>query len=227
MTTKNTNPYIPSRLRWASGITAMFLILFAFLIVYSPPIRSSQEFDGTGNIIKNTITQAEIDIPFVTVFVGGLSLLLFAINGLLISKLSAAGVSAETIAVTQENVEETLSAVEKLNSNEQVNLEKENLQLLDIPVNTIAIDKGNYAVYKLDEIPVSVITDALSATWPQNISKPDNLSTFEFATRKTGQGNNPWILKFRNKLPVVVQYGGRGNKRRPTIGAGAHESSDR
>jgi len=54
---------------------------------------------------------------------------------------------------------------------------------------------------------MSVLTDAL-LKWPPDIKKPDDLSAFEFATRKTGKGNHPWTIKFKGRKAIIVSYGG-------------------
>ncbi len=219
MDKSSPNLYIPMGLRWLSGIVAIILIFSSFWLVYSPPVRAIQELDSTGKIIKTTTNQADINIPFVTIFVGGLSLLLFAVNGLLISKVAAGNLSAETIN-PREKARQFLETPEQNRSEAPVEIKKSAPEPSDIPSNIVTTKDGEFAVYKLDELPSGIIADAL-LSWPDSISKPDDLSTFEFATRKTGKGNHPWTLKFKGKQAIVVSYGGQAKKSKATVSATA------
>jgi len=87
--------------------------------------------------------------------------------------------------------------------------DKESPEPSEVPTGYLDAEDGRYAVYKLNELPISVITDAL-ASWPEGDNKPEDLSSFEFATRKTGKGNHPWTIKFKGKKAVIVSYGGYG-----------------
>ena len=72
------------------------------------------------------------------------------------------------------------------------------------------------SVFELKDVPLRVISDALN-NWPANNPLPNNLAEFEFATRKQGKGNHPWILKFNGCKPVTISYGGRA-KTGSTVG---------
>jgi hypothetical protein len=75
------------------------------------------------------------------------------------------------------------------------------------PTATVEANNEAYAIYELINIPSQVIQDALD-NWPPGHNKPTTLADFEYASRKKGQGNHSWQLKFRGVPAVIVSYGG-------------------
>jgi hypothetical protein len=75
---------------------------------------------------------------------------------------------------------------------------------------------GRLPVYPLVAIPLRVLI-SLFVEWPFRPEElPKDLSEFEFALRKMGKGNHPWIIKFKNiEQPIVVSLGGGGIRVRP------------
>jgi hypothetical protein len=74
---------------------------------------------------------------------------------------------------------------------------------------------ADYGVYEIAALPEDVIKDLLN-NWPSEAGAKPTSYDFEWALRKRGPGNLPWIIKFRGRRTVRVSYGGQG-KRAPTV----------
>jgi hypothetical protein len=67
-----------------------------------------------------------------------------------------------------------------------------------------------YPVYKLEAVPVRLLRD-LFDRWPDKAGKlPKDFSSFQYALRKSKQGNHPWILQFSERPPLALSYGRGG-----------------
>lgn len=203
------NHELQKGLRWLSGIIGISIIFAAFTLLFFPPERASRELDGSNIVVKVVLETADVTTPFLLIFLAGFALLVFAINGFRFAKISAAGVSAEApdTAAAAKGYYEAPS--EDRPKTEVTVEDKESPEPSEVPTGYLEAEDGKYAVYRLNELPTSVILDAL-ALWPPGDTEPGDLSGFEFATRKTGKGNHPWTLKFKGKKAVVVSYGGQG-----------------
>lgn len=77
------------------------------------------------------------------------------------------------------------------------------------PQGSVIISGEAEAVYPVAAVPTRIL-NAVLGNWPfGDIARPNDLSTFEFAIRKTGRGNHPWIVKFRDAPAIRVSYGGK------------------
>jgi hypothetical protein len=144
-------------------------------------------------------------------------LLLYAINGLRVVRFSAGKVSLDTL--SDEEANRTVSQVKSIDPSAELPIEPK----LPPPETTaspeiVQTEKGKFERYQLSEVPPPVIQAAL-ADWPEDNLPPKDWTDFMFALRKTGRGNHPWIIKFRDRMPVVVSYGGQG-KEKPTVTKG-------
>jgi len=209
------NQKLPNWLRYLSALIGIAIIVGAFALLFCPPEKASRELDGTNTVVKVVLQTADVTTPFLVVFLAGFALLVFAINGLRFAKISAAGVSAEAPDAATAARGYYQAPSEDRQKTEVTVQGKESPEPSELPTGYLEAEDGKYAVYKLNELPTSVITDALTS-WPQGYTKPEYLSSFEFATRKTGKGNHPWTLKFKGQKAVVVSYGGQG-KVIPTV----------
>lgn len=207
-TPAHPNQDLPTWLRWLSSLLGVGLSIGSLVMLYCPPEKASRELDGKGTVIKVLLESTDVTTPFLSIFLAGVALVVFGINGIRFAKITAAGVSAEAPDATAAATNYYKAPSEDRPQTEVQVAEKESPDPTDVPAGYLeAEDGGKYAVYKLNEVPSSVITDAL-ASWPTEDSKPEDLSGFEFATRKTGKGNHPWTLKFKGKKAVIVSYGG-------------------
>jgi hypothetical protein len=193
-----------------SGYVAAGLVFFVAIIVWAnPPVQAITEYSSKGDIVGVTERELDATTPFTILLVGALIIVGYVINGLRFSRVSAAGVSAEAKDAAKA-AEDYYSESEGEREEEAVSIEdKESPEASEDPVEYVQHDDGKYAVYPLEAVPVTVIGDALS-NWPEDVDKPDDLSSFEFATRKTGKGNHPWTIKFKGRKAVAVSYGGYG-----------------
>lgn len=208
-TSQPHNQELPGWLRWLSALIGIALSIGAFALLFCPPEKASRELDSKNNVVKIVLETIDVTTPFLAIFLAGFALLVFAINGLRFAKISAAGVSAEApdAAAAAKGYYDAPS--DERPKAEVTVQDKESPEPSEVPTGYLEAEDGRYAVYKLNELPTSVISDALAA-WPEGDTKPEDLGSFEFATRKTGKGNHPWTLKFKGKKAVVVSYGGYG-----------------
>lgn len=189
------------------GVSGVLIVL-AFIVLYCPPSRSTVETNQNGTVIKTLEEMQDPTMPFLALFLGGLTVLAFTLNGLRFSKVSAGGVTAES-AKAGKAAQEFYETPKEERAEEEVTVpDKDSPEPSESPISTTEQVDGRYAVYLLEAVPASVIGDAL-ANWP-DANKPDDLSSFEFATRKTGKGNHPWTIKFKGKKAITVSYGGQG-----------------
>ena len=203
------NQELPNRLRCLSAVIGTAIIAGAIVLLFRPPERASRELDDTNTVVKVVLETADVTTPFLVVFLAGFALLVFAINGLRFAKISAAGVSAEAPDAATAAKGYYQAPSEDRPKTEVTVQDKDSPEPSEVPTDYLEAEDGKYAVYKLNELPTTVITDAL-ASWPEGDTKPEDLSGFEFATRKAGKGNHPWTLKFKGKKAIVVSYGGQG-----------------
>jgi hypothetical protein len=200
------------------GLGGALLLAMALGILFCPPTKGTTTYDDSGAIKTRVIETIDASVPFVSLLIAGLGLLIFGINGLRITKVSAGDYSAEAGSVRKKAEEFHLAAEEQRPESPVAVPDKDSPEPSDVPIATVKSKEGDVAIYSLSEVPTAVIADAL-AHWPENEPKPDDLSSFEFASRATGKGNHPWVLKFKGKKAVVVTYGGHA-KRTPTVAAG-------
>lgn len=206
---------LSGRQRCAGALLGLTLIGAAFLLLYWPPDAIERELNSGGALARMIYRSVDVTTPFIAVFAAGFAILIFALNGLRFAKISAGGVSAEAANTTAAASSFYRADVGDRPESKVTVSEKTSPEPKEVPTGYLEAPDGRYAVYKLSELPSSVVTDAL-AYWPQDEAKPDDLSSLEFATRRTGRGNHPWTLKFKGKKAVVVSYGGQG-KSDPTV----------
>ncbi|WP_280570759.1 hypothetical protein [Chromohalobacter sp. 296-RDG] len=200
---------LTSKQRFWGVVAASALILIGFLVWYFPPIHSLVERGPDGKAINTIYEQVDGTTPFSILVIGGLILLGFVLNGLRFTKITAGSVSAEA-KDAGEAAEDYYESTGGERDEEEVSVEdKESPEPSESPITYVEHDDGRYSVYSLTAVPVSVLGDSLSK-WPEDVPKPDDLSAFEFATRKTGKGNHPWTIKFKGRKALTVSYGGHG-----------------
>ena len=185
---------------------------------YRPPQKVLVERDGHWRVVKASFEAADTTLLSAVLVIGGLVLVLYAINGYKIIRFSAGGFSAEADNAKERAQNFYKSEAGNTNS-KTVEATREAPQPTEPPVGTINENGDELAVYELKDVPLSVISDAISA-WPNEDGTPRSTADFEFATRKKGRGNNPWTIKFQGKPAVTVSYGGQG-KPGATVGPGA------
>ena len=201
---------MPRRDRLITSLFAAVLLICGAILTIKPPIRHTKEQVGNQEARRIT-TPAETSTLSVTLILAGVATAVLAINGLKITKLSVAPVSAEATG-PGDKAEAFYSAKEQL---VMVNVHVDDAeqgapQPTESPVRILPTVGGGVEVYGLTEIPPSVLRDAL-AHWPATVLFPTDMSDFEFATRPTGKGNHAWTIRFKDKDAVMVSYGGRAS----------------
>lgn len=193
-------------LRFVSCILALMLGVGAIAVVCYPPIRIDTDRDASGHVIKQSESPANMTTPFTVVFTAACGLLLYAINGYRITKLSAAGVvavAAPTAGDRAQNYYSTESpdaamATDAVNS--------------DSPAPHRHTEPGDHhprrvvVGVQLTDVPFSVIAAAIRR-WPAETQSPASFGGFEFATRRQGSGSHPWIVKFNGCPPIKIPFG--------------------
>lgn len=195
-------------LRFICGTSAVALAVGAIVVLCTPPIRVLTERDASGVVFKTSESSADMTTPFTVVFVAASGFLLYVINGYRITKLAAAGVEAVAAPSAAERADKyvtTESPDAAVATNE---VQNESPEPTEAPSKVVTANGDSYSVFELSDIPFTVIADAIG-NWPDEAPKPNNLADFEFAMRKHGKGNHPWIIKFNGSPPVKVSYGGR------------------
>jgi len=200
---------LPTAARVCGGVIAALLVSLAFVVLYFPPTNLLVEYDSDGEMARKVSEDISTNTPFFVLLISGAILGAFVINGLKVSKIAAGNFGAETRGA-EEAAENFYKAPQEERTQDTVKADNdESPEASEQPVSYIDHDGSRYAVYSLDAVPARVIRDAL-VNWPSDSSIPDNLSLFEFATRKMGKGNHPWTIKFKGKKAVTVSYGGYG-----------------
>ena len=195
-------------LRFVSSILALMLGVGAIAVVCYPPIRIDTDRDASGHVIKQFESPANMTTPFTVVFTAACGLLLYAINGYRITKLSAAGVvavAAPTAGDRAQNYYSTESpdaamATDAVNSDSPAPTAT--------PSRVITTHGESWSVYELTDVPFSVIAAAIRR-WPAQTQSPASFGGFEFATRRQGSGSHPWIVKFNGCPPIKIPFGNR------------------
>lgn len=207
------------KLHWAArlvcGLLGAALIAGAGLLMYKPPLHETISRDSKDFQVTRVSEPMELGSAVVAILFGGLGVLLFALNGYRFSKFSAGGVSAESDAVAQSAAKDLAKPNDETTPIKIDKGAEPDPQPTQPAVGSVVAEDGEYAVYQLSDVPVKVVTHALSALTAQKTA-PDTLSDFEYASRKKGKGNHAWRLKFRGKPPIVVTYGGQA-KSLPTV----------
>jgi hypothetical protein len=192
---------LPVTLRWLCGSAGLMLVICSGLIFMRPPLRQTSELNGVGIRQKTVESHAEVNNVCIVVFLAGVIVFVFGVNGRIVTRVAAGDYSAESNPTKQA---ETVLA-DTTAEHQQVDLPDD---VSPTPTEAESgVTSGDLAVYKLADVPTKVISDAISK-WP-NGDVPADLGTFEFAARKKGKGNHPWNLKFRGHPLIVVTYGGQ------------------
>lgn len=202
-------PNIHGFLRISCGFFGVVFAFAAALVLYFPPNQVIMERDALGQTTKSTISSADSATPSVVLLAGGFALLVYGINGYRITKLTAGSIGAETASTAGSKATEFYK--EPAGGGPPLEVAGDSASAPEPtqpPAKILATATEDLAVYELADVPTTVIKDALDK-WPLSETSPSNLGEFEFATRRRGQGNHPWTLKFRGKKPVVVSYGGQ------------------
>ena len=219
-----TSTIINGWLRVFCGIFALAIALGAIVVLCNPPIRLHVEKDASGSLVKQSESPADLATPFAVVFLTAIALILYVVNGYRITKLTAGNFSAEALPPAAQNAVKYLKTESLADVSVTNEVKTESPEPTEPPSKVVTSDSETHAVFELTDIPFSVIADAISF-WPKEILKPKNLAEFEFATRKQGKGNHPWIIKFNGCKPIKVAYGGR-SKSEPSVDAAGAPGSN-
>lgn len=83
--------------------------------------------------------------------------------------------------------------------------------------NTTTVHSKEMAIIGAADVPVQVLQDFLAKVKDLGEQAvPKSLSEIEYAARRTGRGNHPWIFKVKGCELISLSYGGQG-KPDPTI----------
>lgn len=200
---------LPTWARWVSAMLGILILSVAIIAFVCPPVRRTVELDPAGNAIKTSVSNADMTSPFLSLFGASMILILFAINGRKFTRISAGDYSAESESPTANATEYYRQGPDQPEELAVSVPDDDAPEPTEPRAGVVTTTEGDLSVYRLLDVPSKVIRDAFSK-WPSGEPLPDDLQSFEFATRKNGKGNHPWTIKFRGKKPVVVSYGGRG-----------------
>jgi len=198
------------RERAAVFAVSVVLAALALMIALRPGVQTVTERDGQGTVLKTVESPREHNEVLLLLGAASFFLFFWGVNGLRLSRFAVGPVSGEAKPKELQAAEEYASTDEKpidivVGKAEAGEAEAEPGTA---PRGTVLISDEAKAIYPLNAVPTRVILDLLRC-WPEELCKPSDLSTFEFAARKTGRGNHPWIVKFRDTPAVRVSYGGQ------------------
>jgi hypothetical protein len=193
------------------GLSLAALVIAVCATIYPVTLqtKTTTEYDSSSKTIKSTVTEVtkegrkEITVLLATFgFLG----FLLGINRGRFSKIAFATASIEippALKAAKEAAKKNLSIKEI--SIESKPPEGEMTPLFP-PVGDVTLSQKKVSVFSLDAVPERVVKDAREKWSSSSSTKPQDLSTLEFAARQQGKGNQPWILKFAGSDPIKVLY---------------------
>lgn len=220
MNKEGTELFLSGRERFSIVFFAAAMICSAFFTATTPARLTTQEIDAAGKKTKVTITEQPRNEIAMLLFGIGAAMLFLGINGSRLSKLTVGAVTAETRSPEVKAADDTAKKNEKPKevTPPEVEPPEEETQPTTNPEGKVILENTAMSVFSRDAVPERVLQDALDR-WPMSSAKPKDLSQLEFAARKSGKGNHPWILKFTGFEPIKVSYGGQ-SKTAPTVQQG-------
>jgi hypothetical protein len=201
--------------RILAAMLGLFFLAAAGFIFWQPPLRTQFEISSAENS-KFSFSNPETQTLVLALLICGIVLCPFAINGVRIFRLGFKDYSVDGAPPNPAEVRDVLAKnVDKLKQENQAADDQipEPAAIITPTVNDASGEP--FSVLKTSDLPDVVLKDAF-LNWPSSDSPPKNLSDLDFALRKKGKGNHPWILKFQGKKPVVISYGGQG-KTAPSV----------
>lgn len=199
-----------SERRWLILLGVAFFLAAGWSMLW-PLNGITSELDGSGTVIRST--QGPRDYGQAPLLYGAVGLLMvyLGINGVRMTRVSIGTVSASSDEPGKRAEEYAKSR--QPSTKVEVDAPDQPAEAETEPTRTsdqlVVIDSEEETVYSLNAVPLRVLGDLL-ANWPTDHAKPRDFSAFEFATRKTGRGNHPWLFKFRDLPGIRVSYGGQG-----------------
>lgn len=218
----SATPMMHSAIRWAVCAVGAALVVVATTLAYNPPQNSTTQYDHKQRVLKREVKEVPPSSLSVALLGGGVLLILFGANGLLLLRVSGPGFVAETHSLEdlakgfyRSRPDLLAKATEDTQSGDQ----GEPADDASTNQKAAAIIEQNgviVKVYDLQSVPSNILAHAI-LNWPDN-SRPQTVGDFEFASKPVGKGNRPWTVQFSGLKPVIVTYGGRGNNHgAPTV----------
>lgn len=200
-------PSLSNPTRWLSGILGTCLLAASAIALYKPPTPHTVKYDNNNKQVIRTSTPSDLTSIVIAVGLAGAGLVLYGLNGYRFTRVAAGSVGANSEAFA-EGAKKQIAADSGAASTIKIDKSAApDPSPTQAPTATIETNNEAYAVYELLNVPSQVVEDAL-ANWPPEHRKPSTLADFEYASRKKGQGNHSWQLKFRGVPAVLVSYGG-------------------
>ena len=196
----------------AGAFTLALVSLLIGLWLALAPLQNQTVKTGPDGKTVSTVASPRDSTELSVLFVAaGLLLFTWALNGLRLTRVSWAGMEAEagapelqaakTNAAEDTPIQEVTVGVDKDTEPEES----------VVPKGKVFIHKETELVYSLEALPLFVMED-LFKVWPTDLQKPESFSEFEFASRRKGKGNMPWLIKFQGLPNIKVSYGGHAKK---------------
>lgn len=219
----------PSLTNAAKGVSIFIGILLIVLsagVYHHPALSVSLDKNGFGEVSKQHLFHVDPTIPFMICFISGAVFVLYGLNGLRIAEVSKERVTG--LPLHQQQYEDNRALIESVASQAEEELEttigsespedavKVNTSEFQDEVWPMGINDGRFNVYSAEKIPFNVLIIALSTVKKHMMHLNNPLEIFEFAARRSGQGNNRWMIKFTHAL-VVISPGGRAPGGQPKI----------
>ena len=194
--------------RWIAGVSGLLSVAAAALLFYCPPMTKQFPPQCAAPTCLTEVPASPMPLV-VGLMVAGILLVLFALNGRRLSSLKVAGVEAEmpgAAEAAKRNLEKTAPQPEDEGEGEP----PPGTTPTSRPSETITVRGIEYEIYALDDVPIRVIKDALAGI---EALPAGTLSRIDFIARRSGRGNHPWLMKFRDQDETwKISYGGQGKE---------------
>jgi len=200
-------PSLSNQTRWLSGILGTCLVAVSVIALYIPPTPHTVKYDNRNRQVLRTSAPSDLSSMVIALALAGAGLILYGLNGYRFTRVAAGNVGANSEAFAEEAKRQIAADTGEAN---KIRIDKRaspDPPPTQAPTATVETNNEAYAIYELGNVPSQVVEDAL-ANWPAEHRKPSTLADFEYASRKKGQGNHSWQLKFRGVPAVLVSYGG-------------------
>jgi hypothetical protein len=172
-----------------------------------PPAPHTVKYDKNNRQVIRTSAPSDLSSIVIGLALAGAGLVLYGLNGYRFTRVAAGTVGANSEAFAEEAKKQIAADPGEANAITIDRSATPDPSPTQAPTATVEANNEAYAIYELNNIPSQVILDALGS-WPEGHNKPTTLADFEYASRKKGQGNHSWQLKFRGVPAVIVSYGG-------------------
>lgn len=185
--------------RWIAFVTGALIVIASVSIFLWPPLRTTNSIQTNPAGSTTTSTEGDPTTYCVPLLMLGAGLILYAVNGLRVGRVSKEGFDLLPDVTEQEIVTATANAkvIETVAKEEPP---------AGAGSRSIVVDGTSHRVYMPNEIPLAVIDEVVKNS-EASIKCADDI---EYGLRREGSGNHKWFLKTKQGSTWTVSFGGKG-----------------